>query len=75
VNLVDVRLLRCELDIISDLVADRSEELIVDEVVDDSMLVRCRSGVVVGVRFEYLLVEQSGSESLLGFFCAESYES
>lgn len=67
-NLVDIGLLRGELDIVLDLLADGPEKLVVDEVMDYGVLVRCGLGVLGGVGFVNRLVEESFPEAFMCFF-------
>ena len=71
-DLVDIGLLGCELDIGLDLTAHRSKEGIVDEAVDDGVLVGFRLSILLRVRVEDLFIEKASPESLLGFLGAES---
>jgi hypothetical protein len=53
VNLVDVRLFGCEMDMLADLVADIAEEAIVDEVLDYGMFV-----AIAMIRLVYTMLRQ-----------------
>jgi hypothetical protein len=81
VDLVNVRLFWCEVDVLANLVADIAQKGVVDEVLNDGVLVagrqleesiisagrcvRLRIGVVVRISFEYFAVEETASEVIL----------
>jgi hypothetical protein len=81
VDLVDVRLFWCEVDVLANLVTDIAKEGVVDEVLNDGVLVagkelegwiilagrrvRLRIGVVIRISFEHFAFEETATEVLL----------
>jgi len=72
VDLVNIGLLGCELDVGFDLTAHRSKEGIVDEAIDDGVLVGFRLSILFRVGVKDLLIKEASAESLLGFLGTES---
>ena len=72
VDLVDVGLLGRKRDIVLDLVADRTEQGVVEKLVDNTVLIGSRFGVFVGVGFQNVFRKEPVSKSFLDFLRANS---